>query len=49
LPIQVMVKSVEDEAWKSHEIKKVEHEEQQRPRTERLGSLAELAESGGGL
>lgn len=49
LPVQEIVKSVEDDSWKSKSVKKVEQEEEQRPRTERLGSLAELAESGGGL
>ena len=49
LPVQEIVKSVEDDSWKSESVKKVEQEEEQRPRTERLGSLAELAESGGGL
>jgi pantothenate kinase len=49
LPVQEIVKSVEDDSWKSKDVKKVEQEEEQRPRTERLGSLAELAESGGGL
>ena len=49
LPVQEMVKSVDDDAWKSAKVKKVEQEEVQRPRTDRLGSLAELAESGGGL
>ena len=49
LPTQETVKSVEDEAWKTYEVKKVEQEEERRPRTDRLGSLAELAESGGGL
>ena len=49
LPVQEIVYSVEDESWKTEKVKAVELEEEQRPRTERLGSLAELAESGGGL
>lgn len=49
LPVQEIVKSVEDSAWKSEHIKKVEEEEERKPRTDRMGSLAELAESGGGL
>jgi pantothenate kinase len=49
LPVQEIVKSVEDDSWKSSNVKKVEQEEERMPRIERLGSLAELAESGGGL
>jgi pantothenate kinase len=49
LPVQEIVKSVEDDSWKSKNVKEFEQEEEQRPRTERLGSLAELAESGVGL
>jgi pantothenate kinase len=49
LPVQEIIKSVEDDSWKTTNVKKVEQEEELRPRTERLGSLAELAESGGGL
>jgi len=49
LPVQEIVKSIEDDSWKSKNVKEFEQEEEQRPRTERLGSLAELAESGVGL
>jgi pantothenate kinase len=49
LPVQEMIKSVEDDSWKSTNVKKVEQEDEQRPRKDRQGSLAELAESGGGL
>jgi hypothetical protein len=49
LPVQEIVKSVEDDSWKSSNVNKVKQEEEQMPRIERLGSLAELAESGGGL
>jgi pantothenate kinase len=49
LPVQEMIKSVEDDSWKSTNEKQVDQEEEQRPRTLRQGSLAELAESGGGL
>jgi len=51
IPVQETVQSVEDDTWKPHDVKKVEQEEEEerRPRTDRMGSLAELAESGGGL
>ena len=49
LPVQEIVESVEDESWKPSNVKRVEQEEEQRPRAERLGSLAELAANGGGL
>jgi hypothetical protein len=47
LPVQEMIRSVEDDSWKPTNVKKVDQEH--RPRTDRQGSLAELAESGGGL
>lgn len=50
LPVQEIIKSIEDDSWKQTNIKKVEEEEEQhKPRMDRYGSLAELAESGGGL
>lgn len=51
LPVQEIVQSVEDDSWKPTNVKKVEKEEDEehRPRQDRPGSLAELAEKGGGL
>ena len=50
LKVQEIVKSVEDNEWKATDVKQVEEEEEhRRPPTERMGSLAELAEAGGGM
>ena len=49
LPVQEIVQSREDEEWKSSEIKQAEQEEKWKPRTLRMGSIAEMADSGVGL
>lgn len=49
LPVQEIIPSVEDGGWKSMNVQQVEREEEQRPQADRHGSLAELAQSGGGL
>jgi len=57
LEVQEVVKSVEDEGWKTEDLKQVEEEHaedleqmrRERPRTDRLGSLAEMADAGCGL
>lgn len=56
LQCQEVILSVENEAWKTRDLKEMEeaHEEEleevaSRPRSERLGSLAEMADAGVGL
>ena len=49
LPVQELIQSKEDDSWKSSEIKQLEQEEEQKPRTMRMGSIAEMADSGVGL
>ena len=51
LPVQETIQSVEDQSWKTEQIKEVEAthmEAAPRMKVERMGSLAELAEGGGG-
>ena len=48
LPVHELIKSVEDDQWKPHEVRKVEVELGERPQVDRQGSLAQLAADGGG-
>ena len=49
LPVQEIIESIEDDSWKSTNVKKVEQEAEHSPPIDRRSSLAELAYSGGGL